>query len=116
MHEPSIHALVCDWIGEEEGGAPTRPTVSEALARLDPGSVVGARHRGNKVAVAVLDDGRAFVVPDMCPHGNALLSAGFVEGEALICPRHGWAFDLPSGTCQGRPAVRVEARALLPRK
>ena len=35
-----------------------------------------------------------------CPHRRADLSVfGQVEGKQLVCPLHGWRFDLETGRC-----------------
>ncbi len=98
--------------GECELGRGARPTVAEALRRSVPGDVVAAQHRGRPVAVAVLEDGRAFAVADRCPHDGGLLSDGFVQGDRLVCARHGWEIDPCSGHCPQRPREVVPARAL----
>jgi len=49
-------------------------------------------------------NGRYAAMADRCPHRSAQLSKGWVDGNALVCPYHGWAYD-GSGTC-----VRVPQR------
>lgn len=48
--------------------------------------------------------GRYAAMIDRCPHRSTALSKGWVEGNALVCPYHGWAYD-GSGAC-----VRVPQR------
>jgi phenylpropionate dioxygenase-like ring-hydroxylating dioxygenase large terminal subunit len=48
--------------------------------------------------------GRAAALADRCPHRNAPLSAGWVRGEALVCPYHGWSFD-GAGACRAVPGL-----------
>jgi nitrite reductase/ring-hydroxylating ferredoxin subunit len=94
----SIHALVCDFLGHDPGVPfDDRPTVAEALRRCPAGQVVAARDGTSDVAVCVLEDGRAFAVPDWCPHDGGRLSDGFVEAGRLVCGRHGWEFDPATG-------------------
>ncbi len=95
-------------------GRGARPTVAEALRQSSPGAVMAAQHRGRPVAVAVLEDGRAFAVADRCPHDGGLLSDGFVEGDRLVCARHGWEIDPCTGRCPQRPRELVAARELRP--
>lgn len=48
--------------------------------------------------VAVFKRGsRIFAVGDSCPHMGASLSEGYVDGNTVICPWHGWMFDLETG-------------------
>jgi nitrite reductase/ring-hydroxylating ferredoxin subunit len=76
--------------------------VEEALRRCPAGQVVAARDGGVEVAVCVLEDGRAFALPDLCPHDGGRLSDGFVEAGRLVCGRHGWEFDPATGRRVGR--------------
>lgn len=108
-----MHALVCDLLGEDPTHAPcSRPTIRQALARTGRGEVAPARQGERPMAVVVLHDGRAYAVPDRCPHAGALLSDGFVDGTRLVCPHHGWEFDLETGACPGRPRVSVDVHRL----
>jgi len=38
-------------------------------------------------------DGRVRGGPRTCPHLDHDLAEGWVEGDELVCPGHGWAFD-----------------------
>lgn len=42
-----------------------------------------------------------------CPHQAGSLCDGWVEGEIVTCPLHGWEFDLRSGACMTVPGERV---------
>jgi nitrite reductase/ring-hydroxylating ferredoxin subunit len=111
----SLRALIADAIGFDPDAprGPTRPAVSEALARCPRGGVVAAQDGGgDEVAVVRLVDGRAFVVADRCPHDGGLLSDGFVDGDRLVCARHGWEVDPCTGACT-RGRTRVGTRAIL---
>lgn len=41
---------------------------------------------------------------DRCPHRNIPLSTGWVKGDMLVCPYHGWEFD-GEGVCQRVPGL-----------
>lgn len=102
-------AAIYDLCGPEP--TPRRPTVAEALRKAAPGTVAAARERNRPVALVVLHDRRAFVVDDRCPHDGGLLSDGFVEGERLVCARHGWEVDPCSGACfRGTSVVTRQIR------
>jgi nitrite reductase/ring-hydroxylating ferredoxin subunit len=106
----SLRALVCDELGFDPD-LPSRPTLTEAAARCAPGQVVAAEDRGALVAVLRLDDGRAFVVEDTCPHDGGLLSDGYVEGDRLVCARHNWEFDPSTGHRVRGAGQRCDRRA-----
>lgn len=42
-------------------------------------------------------DGKIYVTDRTCTHGDADLTEGFQEGEAIECPFHGGAFSIISG-------------------
>ena len=75
------------------------------------------------VAVAVFNlDGEYFAIQDICTHDGGELANGKLEGEVIICPRHGARFSIKTGAVLGPPAyedvrtypVRVaEGRVLL---
>lgn len=59
----------------------------------------GVRVRVGRCAVAVFKRGnRVHAVGDSCPHMGASLSEGYLDGNQVICPWHGWVFDLDNGT------------------
>jgi len=48
--------------------------------------------------IAVFRRGSLVVaVGDSCPHLGASLSDGYLDGGTVICPWHGWVFDLNTG-------------------
>lgn len=93
----AIAALIEDLCGPEP--LPPRRSVAEALRTAEPGTVAPASDRGRPVALVVLSDRRAFVVDDRCPHDGGPLSDGFLDGDRLVCARHGWEIDPCAGTC-----------------
>ena len=44
---------------------------------------------------------------DECPHRGGRLSQGWVDGDALVCPYHGWRYDV-GGICVAIPAQDPE--------
>ena len=57
------------------------------------------------VAVAVFNlDGEYFAIKDECTHDGGELANGELEGEVIICPRHGARFSIRTGAVLGPPA------------
>jgi nitrite reductase/ring-hydroxylating ferredoxin subunit len=82
-------------------GDPAAPGALDRLARgLGRGTIVAARVGARRVAVARLGSGRLVVVADECPHDGGRISDGFVDGERLICARHGWELEARNGRCE----------------
>ncbi len=119
MAEPSISAQVADLLGEDiskpEPGLrekPKRLAVAQALIECPRGALIAAHDKGQPLALAVLADGTRVLLPDSCPHDGGLLSDGFVEGNKIVCARHGWEFDAHTGLCSHRPDVKVRCTTL----
>jgi nitrite reductase (NADH) small subunit len=51
-------------------------------------------------------------IGNVCPHEGGNLSEGWVEGEIVVCPQHGWEIDLRSGACMTVPGERVPRYAV----
>jgi nitrite reductase/ring-hydroxylating ferredoxin subunit len=52
-------------------------------------------------------DRRVYAVGDSCPHMGASLSEGFIDGKCVVCPWHGWIFDLETGVSPFDDDARV---------
>ena len=50
---------------------------------------------------------QVFAIGDSCPHMGASLSEGFLDGNCVVCPWHGWTFDLESGASPFEPDSRI---------
>ena len=55
---------------------------------------------GRDVAVFNAGDGRFFACGGTCPHEDGPLAEGWLEGDLVVCPWHGYDFDLTSGKCR----------------
>jgi len=49
--------------------------------------------------------GNLYAIADLCSHDNGPLGDGDLEGDEVICPRHGARFDIHTGKTRGLPAV-----------
>jgi NAD(P)H-dependent nitrite reductase small subunit len=54
-------------------------------------------------------DGEFLATANACVHQGGYLGEGFLDGEVVICPRHGWQFNVRSGACITRPGQQVKA-------
>ena len=59
----------------------------------------GHRFIVDETEVAVFKvDGKIYALSNICPHQHtALIYDGFLEDGCIICPAHGWEFDLQTG-------------------
>ncbi len=57
-------------------------------------------------------DGQRFRIRRYCPHQGADLLGARIEGFEVICPRHGWKFDLKEGGVCYAKGFDIAAKAL----
>jgi len=98
-----VTAQLIDALGyDPDDGVPEVLEIGDlgSLEELAVGAVIGARVGARRVAVARLGSGRLVVVDDACPHDGGRISDGFVDGERLICARHGWELEARNGRCE----------------
>ncbi|RQS57909.1 Rieske 2Fe-2S domain-containing protein [Burkholderia sp. Bp8984] len=66
---------------------------------------------GTRVAVFQSEDGQLRILDGYCPHMGADLGRGHVDGNALVCPFHGWSWA-GDGTCTAIPySQRIPPKA-----
>ncbi|HEY0564753.1 MAG TPA: Rieske (2Fe-2S) protein [Terriglobales bacterium] len=49
---------------------------------------------------------------NVCPHRGGPLGQGMIERGKLVCPWHGWAFDLTTGAATHDPRSRATVYSL----
>jgi nitrite reductase (NADH) small subunit len=76
-------------------------------ADLSSGKPIRATVDGKKILVFLVED-KPVATAARCPHAHGPLHEGEICGSQLICPWHGWTFDLPSGACEEDPALFLE--------
>jgi NAD(P)H-dependent nitrite reductase small subunit len=59
----------------------------------------GKRFIVDETEIAVFkSNGEIFALSNICPHKQtALIYDGFIEEGCVVCPAHGWKFDLRTG-------------------
>jgi nitrite reductase/ring-hydroxylating ferredoxin subunit len=55
---------------------------------------------GVTVALFNAGDGRFHATSPLCPHEDGPLAEGWLEGDAVVCPWHGFDFGLATGRCR----------------
>jgi len=58
---------------------------------------------GVDVVVIKLEDG-FYALEDMCTHDGAEIASGELDGDEIICPRHGARFCVRTGAVKSAPA------------
>ena len=58
---------------------------------------------GADVAVFKID-GQFYAIEDVCSHDRAEIASGELDGDEIICPRHGARFCVKTGAVKSPPA------------
>lgn len=83
-------------IEQPEQGTPVEvPAFS--LQDLAPGTARHIKIGRSDIAVVRVDD-EIYALSNVCRHAFAPLSEGYLDGHVLICPWHGWRYDVRDGT------------------
>lgn len=62
------------------------------------------------VQIAVFNlDGQYYAIEDVCTHDGGILTGGEIEGDQIICPRHGARFCIKTGAALTAPAYEPTA-------
>ena len=77
-------------------------TDAAALADVPEGDVMAVQVAGKEIALYEVD-GEVFATDNICTHGHARLSDGFLEGREIECPLHQGRFDVCSGKAMCAP-------------
>lgn len=70
---------------------------------IAPGDYAQVEVDGTFVAVFNID-GQFLAIEDTCTHDGGELAGGCVEGDVVVCPRHGARFSLRTGAALTPPA------------
>jgi len=63
---------------------------------------------GSPVAVFNLG-GEYYAIEDVCTHDGGALTGGALDGEQIVCPRHGARFSIRTGAVLAPPAYEPVA-------
>lgn len=66
------------------------------------GDVVAIRVDGREIALYEVE-GELYATDNLCTHGAARMSDGFLEGRFIECPLHQGRFDVCTGKAQCAP-------------
>jgi len=78
------------------------------VAELEPGARKIIDVDGSQIVVFNLE-GKYYAIEDVCTHDGGQLTGGEVEGDQIICPRHGARFCIRTGTALTAPAYEATA-------
>lgn len=57
--------------------------------------------------IVTIVDAKLVAVPGVCPHEDVALWEGELDGTKIVCPGHGWGFDVKTGACRSAPGLEL---------
>jgi len=80
-----------------------------AVGELAPGASKVIDIDGAQIAVFNIG-GEYFAIEDVCTHDGGELASGVLEGDQIVCPRHGARFCVRTGEALTAPAYEPTAK------
>src|ERR1700751_5719331 len=62
---------------------------------------------GDKVICVANVNGTISAMDNVCLHRGGPLGQGVIEGDKLVCPWHGWQWDVKTGEAGHNPGAKV---------
>ncbi len=96
-------------------GPVAEPKAAKPMLRADEiaeGAAKLVRLKGDEMAV-FKNNGKLYGIQNICPHEGGQLCNGWIEGSEVVCPLHGYKFDLTTGACSTDPSLKVKVFQLI---
>lgn len=76
-------------------------------SEVEEGKMKAVRLKGKPILL-VRVGGEVYGVSNVCPHAGCSFQGGILTGYTVMCPCHGWKFDVRNGQYQEIPQVKLE--------
>ncbi len=63
--------------------------------------------KGEPIAIFNVD-GNFYAIHNTCLHKGGPLGEGYLAGDVVICPWHGWQYDVKTGISTVSPTIKVK--------
>ena len=73
---------------------------------VKPGVVKGFQLKGRYIAVYNLA-GKFYATNNICQHEGGLLHEGELTADVIMCPLHGWEYNVKTGECLTAPGADI---------
>ena len=60
---------------------------------------------GKEIALFLVE-GKVYALYNACAHQGGALAEGGLQGRTVMCPWHGWNFDVMTGECKFNPRIK----------
>ena len=82
------------------------PVVVAKVREIRPGEAKVVVVVGRPVALYNVN-GTFYATDNTCLHRGGPLGEGFLDGDVVTCPHHGWQYDVTSGQSFMNPAAKL---------
>ena len=79
-------------------------TTESALPAIDEAKEFSC---GTKAICVANVNGANSAMEGICPHRGGPLGQGMIEGDKVVCPWHGWAWDTKTGAASQSSSMKV---------
>jgi len=88
------------------------PHIEITLDKIPLERPVHLKHDGAAIVVIRTRNGVS-AFHDRCPHAQWPVSDGEVVDGILVCPGHGWQFNVTTGQCLNSPAYQLKPLSVI---
>ncbi len=74
---------------------------------LEEGQMKNLRVRGKSILL-VKRAGQVYALSNICPHMGCSMHRGILREDLVMCPCHGWKFDIRTGRYTENGAISLE--------
>ncbi|MBI4443535.1 MAG: non-heme iron oxygenase ferredoxin subunit [Acidobacteria bacterium] len=77
-----------------------------AVSDVQPGNVKEYTVNGRTIALCNVE-GTFYALDNVCVHRGGPLGQGYIDGDKVECPWHGWQYDVKTGAVTFNPSAKV---------
>lgn len=79
-----------------------------SISQLPPGQMLELEISEEERVLVCNVDGALHAMDGVCPHRNAPLSQGALQGAMVVCPWHAWEFSCITGEHDYNPELKLK--------
>ena len=99
-------------VGVKPAAEANRPRLILRPQEIAEGSAKLVRTGGEEMAI-FRSNGQLYGIQNICPHEGGQLCNGWIDGGEVVCPLHGYKFNLRTGACSTDPKLKVKVFKLV---
>lgn len=78
---------------------------------IKPGQAKSFQVNGHPVAIFNCA-GKFYAISNICQHEGGFLAEGKLSGKIIMCPLHGWEYNVETGECLTAPGAELRVYPL----